>query len=70
MARVIRTGSPDSRILDPIESTLRSFNRAEIKTANPTLDVFLPRIFKDIEDTRVFPEPMIDPSLWLLNSGE
>ncbi|EGD86494.1 hypothetical protein H112_04987 [Trichophyton rubrum D6] len=70
LARVIRTGSPDSRILDPIESILRSFNRTEIKTANPTLDVFLPRIFKDIENTRTFPEPMIDPSLWLLNPGE
>lgn len=70
LARVIRTGSPDSRTLDPIESTLRSFNRTEIKTANPTLDVFLPRIFKEIEDTWAFPEPMIDPSLWLLNPGE
>ncbi|KAK2863660.1 hypothetical protein FQN49_004116 [Arthroderma sp. PD_2] len=70
LAGVIRTGTPDSRILDPIESTLRMFNRTEMKTANPTLGAFLPRIFKDIEETRGFPEPMIDPSLWLLNQGE
>ncbi|KAK2740287.1 hypothetical protein FQN57_006167 [Myotisia sp. PD_48] len=70
LARAIRTETPNSQMLDSIETTLRMFNQPNMKVANPSLDVFLPRIFGDLEDTRPFSDRRIDPSLWLLKQSE